>query len=139
MSATADRIRQTCDSVRDMLLEKNAAYGDSASDPLRIFSKADKLEAIRVRIDDKLSRISRGGEYPGDNDVRDLVGYLLLYLANDGTTVTEEAPWGTVRDREGDIWNLQDDGLYMMPHNTTLMLPLDRLTDRYGPLTPVVA
>lgn len=93
MTTTADKITQVCDDVKQMLLDKNAAYGDSVSDPLRVFSKADKLEAIRVRIDDKLSRIQRGTGYPGDNDVRDLVGYLLLYLANDGTEAHEHLPW----------------------------------------------
>lgn len=39
-----------------MLLAKNAAYGNSALEPVRIFSKADPTEQIRVRIDDKLSR-----------------------------------------------------------------------------------
>jgi hypothetical protein len=31
-----------------------------------------------VRIDDKLSRFARGGEFPGDNDIDDLIGYLVL-------------------------------------------------------------
>lgn len=115
---TADRITQVCDDVKQMLLDKNAAYGDSASNPLRVFSKADKLEAIRVRIDDKLSRISRGQGYPGDNDVRDLVGYLLLYLANDGTEQDhdksrESLPWWAGRaiemDQMGIMWEDRGD------------------------------
>lgn len=72
-------ITNVCDGIRDMLIKKNQSYGDSAVDPIRIFSKADNLEQIKVRIDDKLSRISRGSEFYGDNDLDDLIGYLLLF------------------------------------------------------------
>lgn len=61
-----------------MLQEKNVAYGDSALDPVRIFSKSNAIEQLLVRIDDKLSRFARGTEYPGDNDIDDLIGYLVL-------------------------------------------------------------
>lgn len=60
-----------------MLLEKNAAYGNSALDPVRIFSKSDPIEQINVRLDDKLSRIVRG-ESAGEDVELDLVGYLVL-------------------------------------------------------------
>lgn len=66
-------------AIAKMLIEKNQSYGNSALDPIRLFSKSDAREQIRVRIDDKLSRIQRGKEYPGDNDVNDLIGYLFLY------------------------------------------------------------
>jgi hypothetical protein len=72
-------ISNVCDGIKDMLIKKNQSYGDSAVDPIRIFSKADNLEQIKVRIDDKLSRISRGSEFYGDNDLDDLIGYLLLF------------------------------------------------------------
>jgi hypothetical protein len=61
-----------------MLIEKNMSYGDSAITPIRLFSKANNVEQIHVRIDDKLSRISRGSAYYGDNDLDDLIGYLIL-------------------------------------------------------------
>lgn len=60
-----------------MLLEKNAAYGNSALDPVRIFSKSDPIEQINVRLDDKLSRIVRG-EAAGEDVELDLIGYLVL-------------------------------------------------------------
>ena len=62
-----------------MLLAKNESYGNSALEPMRVFSRADPLEQLRVRIDDKISRLARGKEFPGDNDVNDLIGYLILY------------------------------------------------------------
>ena len=61
-----------------MLIAKNEAYGDSAASPLRIFSRSSAIEAINVRIDDKLSRIARGKEYGTDDTVLDLIGYLVL-------------------------------------------------------------
>jgi len=76
-----EQIRITCNSIKRLLLEKNKAYGNSAAEPVRIFSKADPLEQIKVRIDDKISRLAKGNEYPGDDTVKDLAGYLILLLA----------------------------------------------------------
>ena len=74
----ATAISAVCDEVKRVLLEKNRAYGNSALDPVRIFSKVDAVEQLNVRIDDKLSRIARGGEYAGDDTELDLLGYLVL-------------------------------------------------------------
>ena len=71
-------IATICDEVKRILLEKNRAYGNSALAPLRIFSRADPVEQLNVRIDDKLSRIARGREYHGDDTELDLIGYLVL-------------------------------------------------------------
>lgn len=78
MTNTINDINRACNEIKDMLMEKNLAYGDSALDPVRVFSKSDSSEQIRVRIDDKLSRFAKGKEYPGDNDINDLIGYLIL-------------------------------------------------------------
>ena len=72
-------ISNICDEIKEMLIKKNQSYGDSAIDPIRIFSKANTDEQIKIRIDDKLSRISRGSEFYGDNDIDDLIGYLILF------------------------------------------------------------
>jgi hypothetical protein len=72
-------ISNICDEIKEMLIKKNKSYGDSAIDPIRIFSKANTDEQIKIRIDDKLSRISRGSEFYGDNDIDDLIGYLILF------------------------------------------------------------
>jgi hypothetical protein len=63
--------------VRDMLIAKNTAYGNSALDPVRIFSKADAIEQIKVRLDDKISRLQRGSN-AGEDVETDLLGYLFL-------------------------------------------------------------
>ena len=73
-----NEIVSTCNAIRDMLVRKNRSYGNSALEPVRIFSKASNIEQICVRIDDKLSRLVSGGEYPGDDTVDDLIGYLIL-------------------------------------------------------------
>jgi hypothetical protein len=70
-------VRIECDAIAQMLIEKNAAYGNSALDPVRIFSKAPTEEQLRVRIDDKLSRLARGSA-AGEDVVGDLLGYLVL-------------------------------------------------------------
>jgi len=72
-----------CLETAEMLIKKNISYGNSALDPIRIFSKAESREQIRVRIDDKLNRIQNDQAFPGDNDIDDLIGYLiLLKIAN---------------------------------------------------------
>lgn len=75
---TQDDIRRIAKEIGDLVVAKNEAYGDSAVDPVRIFSKASPVEQILVRLDDKLSRFARGTAYPGDNDIDDLMGYLIL-------------------------------------------------------------
>jgi hypothetical protein len=74
-------ILAACLDITEMLLEKNVAYGNSALNPIRIFSNADDMEQLNVRIDDKLNRIKNKRLYAGDNDEDDLIGYLLLKKA----------------------------------------------------------
>ena len=75
-----DKIESTCDSIKQLLLDKNAKYGNSALNPVRVFSKADNVEQLLVRIDDKLSRIARGAgmEATDEDTLNDLIGYLIL-------------------------------------------------------------
>ena len=72
-------IASVCDDVKQLLLEKNAKYGDSALNPVRILSNSPPTEQILVRIDDKLNRIKQGGILEDDEDVvLDLIGYFVL-------------------------------------------------------------
>jgi len=77
---TQTHIGLICDDIKQLLIEKNKKYGDSALEPSRIFSKAGAVEQILVRIDDKLNRIQKGaGLLANDEDViSDLIGYLVL-------------------------------------------------------------
>ena len=82
--STRELIEQECDALRELLLAKNDAYGDSVADPVRVFSRADSVEAIKIRCDDKLARIARGHALPDESKrdtIRDLAGYLILLLA----------------------------------------------------------
>ena len=72
-------ISDACDEIKRLLLKKNIAYGNSALSPIQIFAKAGAQEGIANRIDDKLNRIKNNQSYVGDNDLDDLIGYLILY------------------------------------------------------------
>lgn len=76
-----EMIAEECDSIKELLLTKNARYGNSALEPRRIFSKQSNVEQIKVRIDDKLSRIQTlDPEEPSYFDtIKDLIGYLILF------------------------------------------------------------
>lgn len=78
MDDTFERdVRSILDEIRGVLTTKHVAYGNSALDPVRIFSIANPIEQIKVRIDDKLSRIARGAD-AGEDTIMDLIGYLVL-------------------------------------------------------------
>jgi len=79
------RIEETCDKIKNLLIEKNRSYGDSALSPVRVFSKASAEEQLLVRLDDKISRLARGTEFPGDDTLMDLAGYVVLLLVARGT------------------------------------------------------
>ena len=67
------------DEIRDLLIAKNLKYGNSALEPLGVFSKLSAKEGLLVRIDDKLKRIKNGSLDRDDEDVvNDLIGYLVL-------------------------------------------------------------
>lgn len=76
-----DDIRAVCDEIREFLVKKNEQYGNSAIDPVRIFSKASTEEQLKVRIDDKISRLVRGNDsVESDSDVvNDLIGYFIMW------------------------------------------------------------
>lgn len=71
-------IIEDCDAIKELLLEKNRKYGDSALNPSRIFSRADAVEQIKVRIDDKLTRFQNRQDDEDEDIVQDLIGYLHL-------------------------------------------------------------
>jgi hypothetical protein len=77
LSDTQQKIICVCDEIKNILLQKNKNYGDSAINPIRIFSRANPVEQLLVRIDDKLSRLARG-HAAGEDVELDLIGYLVL-------------------------------------------------------------
>jgi len=72
-------IREVCNELAEMLIQKNTEYGNSALCPLRVFSKADPVEQIRIRMDDKLSRmLTPGVKEIKEDTLMDFVGYVIL-------------------------------------------------------------
>jgi hypothetical protein len=81
---TEEYIKQVARDVVLLLLEKNKNYGDTANNPLHIFSKLNAREGLCARIDDKLSRIKTLGINKcsdiasSEDTIKDLIGYLIL-------------------------------------------------------------
>ena len=72
------RINRECNRLDEVLIDKNRKYGNSAIDPIRIFSKSDPVEQINVRLDDKLSRMLSAQDDDLEDAELDLIGYLIL-------------------------------------------------------------
>lgn len=86
---TQKKIALVFDGMREVVLEKNKRYGDSALSPLGCFSKVSADESIRIRLDDKLKRIMNASELR-KNDVADIIGYLsLLCVSRNWTDFTD--------------------------------------------------
>jgi hypothetical protein len=78
MTKTQEGIAAAFDSLKTLVIEKNRRYGDAALAPKQIFSRLDAGEGLKVRIDDKISRIMNNSGEIRKNDVADLMGYLAL-------------------------------------------------------------
>ena len=81
-------IETVTDNLKKYLKEKNRRYGNSALDPIDIFSshirgEDQALDNILVRLDDKLNRVKNSNELR-KNDVIDIAGYLILLCINRG-------------------------------------------------------
>lgn len=76
---TQDKIKAVGKEVIDLLIEKNESYGDSALDPANVFANGSAVDNLCARIDDKLMRIkNQGFRGYGEDNVKDLIGYLIL-------------------------------------------------------------
>ena len=74
-----EQVYQVLSEITELLISKNQKYGNSAIEPLGIFSDLSPEEGLKVRIDDKLKRIMNGSLEKDDEDViNDLIGYLVL-------------------------------------------------------------
>lgn len=106
--------------IRDMLISKNEKYGNSALEPLGVFSQLSAKEGLLIRIDDKLKRIKNGSLDRDDEDViNDLIGYLVLLKIHESSKYeTNEAlknsssSWREVKEKQENqelIKNMQQD------------------------------
>ncbi len=74
-----EQVYKVLSEITEMLIDKNDKYGNSALEPLGVFSQLSPKEGLLVRIDDKLKRIKNGSIDKDDEDViNDLIGYLVL-------------------------------------------------------------
>jgi hypothetical protein len=100
---TQEKIKEVGQEVIDLLIEKNESYGDSALKPAGIFATGNAVDNLSSRIDDKLMRIkSQGFRGYGEDNIKDLIGYLILLkiaLQNESTTL--ESWQEEVLSREG--------------------------------------
>ena len=79
--STKDKIKQKCQQLEDLLVKKNSAYGNSALDPLGVFSSANASSGIKIRLDDKLKRIANAGLVEDTEDTLiDIAGYIILLM-----------------------------------------------------------
>lgn len=75
----ANQVKEILHDIEELLISKNEKYGNSALEPLGVFSQLSAKEGLLVRIDDKLKRIKNGSLDKDDEDVvNDLIGYLVL-------------------------------------------------------------
>ena len=92
LTESQEKICDVLDGIKDLLLDKNRKYGDSALHPKNTFFKGDSTNSILIRLDDKLGRIKNNpDELPRMNDVCDLIGYLTLLLVSLGISSEEIA------------------------------------------------
>ena len=73
--------KQVLDSLFEFLSAKNKNYGNSALEPIGIFSKGGAEDGILRRMDDKLNRI-KNSDVLRKNDIVDLMGYLAILCIN---------------------------------------------------------
>ena len=78
LTDTQRQIKKECDQIAALLITKNAAYGNSFSEPINIFSRQTPEEQLKIRIDDKLNRLAKGSTFQNEDTILDLVGYLIL-------------------------------------------------------------
>jgi len=79
--STESKIKKRCKDLEELLLMKNSKYGNSALEPLNVFSEAGAVAGIKMCIDDKLKRIKNAGLVDATEDtLQDLAGYLILLM-----------------------------------------------------------
>ena len=91
MIESQKKIEEVTKSIAYFLKEKNLRYGNSALEPLSLFTSfvsernTTAVNNFYTRLDDKLSRIKNADELR-KNDIVDLIGYLLLLCINNDWT-----------------------------------------------------
>lgn len=80
-SDSEHQIKEVTNQLQELLIKKNRAYGNSALEPLNVFSQQNAVDSLCARLDDKLSRIKNKGLNDKTEDTLfDLAGYLILLI-----------------------------------------------------------
>jgi hypothetical protein len=96
--------------IKDLLIEKNLKYGNSALEPLGVFSQLSAKEGLLVRIDDKLKRIKNGTLDRDDEDViNDLIGYLVLLKIETNSNPKPTSDWRDIKEKQDLIKKMQQE------------------------------
>jgi hypothetical protein len=96
--------------IKDLLIEKNLKYGNSALEPLGVFSQLSAKEGLLVRIDDKLKRIKNGSLDRDDEDViNDLIGYLVLLKIHANSNPKPTQDWRDIKEKQDLIKKMQQE------------------------------
>jgi hypothetical protein len=99
-----DQVNQALGEIQEILISKNEKYGNSALEPLGVFSQLSPEEGLKIRIDDKLKRIKNGSLTKDDEDVvNDLIGYLVLLKIHAKQSMIDKAMRGEIGK-----WNFHD-------------------------------
>ena len=81
-----------CDCIKMLLVSKNTSYAAALFNPINQFSSLSAKETCNVLIDNKLSRLKNGKQYKNENDILDLVGYLINLLVIIDIETPSESP-----------------------------------------------
>jgi hypothetical protein len=96
--------------IESILIFKNEKYGNSALEPLGVFSQLSPREGLLIRIDDKLKRIKNGSLANDDEDVvNDLIGYLVLLKIQSKESAVDMAMKG--EEGKWDFHDIKLDGI----------------------------
>lgn len=86
---TQKKIKEICDEIAKLLIDKNKKYGNSALEPKNIFYKGNAENSILIRLDDKIGRITNNNGEIRTNDIVDIIGYLVLLLISKDVNLEE--------------------------------------------------
>ena len=104
-----EQVYKVLGEIQEMLIAKNKKYGNSALEPLGVFSPLSAKEGLLVRIDDKLKRIKNGSLDKDDEDVvNDLIGYLVLLKILDSNPRATYG-WREIKEKQELVKKLQQE------------------------------
>jgi|TARA_B100000809_G_scaffold6296_1_gene6391 hypothetical protein len=73
-----DKLTQALKQVHAILMERHENHGDSVFAPVKLFSTISPRERLMVMLDTKLSRYQHGARELSEENLNDLIGYLIL-------------------------------------------------------------